>query len=686
MHLNGNDVFARVQQAGAHGECTLVGEVSGIGGGVGVVGDVAVGHVVLCRLDAVDVHNHTIVDLVVQLEGILARGNLRKVELLAEIVGRTFGLCVGAIVERRADKGLHGVDIGKSQGSLSLAPTVVGECGAVPLSAVERPLVVVFPFLAEVDDVRQCGSGSHPSCKAVSSGCFGTEDDGCEEFAVELAGGYGNVVDEEASLAGVRREFYALFAALLHVEGGVAFERGEQLVVASGVVEGALDAVGGAIGRCAFVGHHASGACGKAVDDGGDAFGGEDAAADEAEGVDILLTEVGILQHVEEDGDELVVEIEAVSAVVPVGIAVGIFLAFEGLKGRGGAECAIEIEEHEAEASAVNLAESLDVVARPVDSSHEHFRCHIVDVFVDVDDVADFLIVGIVVGVVRQHHPIVEDVLRSAHLGVAGVGPDFELVDFVAAESVVGIGVVLVVGFAHVDETLVLSVDVEHHGLVFLSLHVESGGEYDALQGGILEAASVVVSAAAHLQGLVLEEGFAFEERVVEGILSFIAFAGLDLEGTWFVGTAPSSCHCEVGFLAQAQRTVGGEVFEVDGAVPVAVPVAGRGLSASGNAVGAADVASHVVVVEVGVVGGDGEDGEGEVLVVFDEGLRDDGAGQVAVLEGTYAQRGGLVEVEGLSGLHLVAVCACRCGPVGGVDECGSGFGGMYPYGSRGVE
>ena len=85
----------------------------------------------------------------------------------------------------------------------------------------------------------------------------------------------------------------------------------------------------------------------------------------------------------------------------------------------------------------------------------------------------------------------------------------------------------------------------------------------------------------------------------------------LDFEGAWFVGAAPSSGYGEVGFLAQAQRTVGIEVFEVDGTVPIAVPVAGRCLPASGNAVCAADVAPHIIVVEVVVVGGNGEYGEG---------------------------------------------------------------------------
>lgn len=91
--------------------------------------------------------------------------------------------------------------------------------------------------------------------------------------------------------------------------------------------------------------------------------------------------------------------------------------------------------------------------------------------------------------------------------------------------------------------------------------------------------------------------GFVVEEGEVQGVESLVLFGGFDFKGVGCVGSAPASDHCEVGFLVYGYGAVCFDVFEVNGAVPVHIPVAWGGLSVACSSVDSAYVYAHCVVV-----------------------------------------------------------------------------------------
>ena len=132
-----------------------------------------------------------------------------------------------------------------------------------------------------------------------------------------------------------------------------------------------------------------------------------------------------------------------------------------------------------------------------------------------------------------------------------------------------------VVRFAHVDYADVVAVDEVDGWLVSLSVDVDTRALDDFLNGWVDEAGTGVVSAIANLKHLVAEMRFGRERtelKVIEVLVEFLAC--LDLEGMWVKSTAPSSAGTYVGFLREDALVVGCDIFEVDGTLPIGVPIA----------------------------------------------------------------------------------------------------------------
>ena len=140
------------------------------------------------------------------------------------------------------------------------------------------------------------------------------------------------------------------------------------------------------------------------------------------------------------------------------------------------------------------------------------------------------------------------------------------------------------------------------HGLVALTVEVQTGRLCDVLQGGVFEAGIVVVAAVAYLERAVADVGLLLEEGVEQVLFAAQLLVALQLESVRSPCTAPSAAHLEVGVLVEHHHTVLVQIGEVDGALPVHVPVALRRLSVARTAVGALLEDTYLAAVEeVGV-------------------------------------------------------------------------------------
>ena len=85
--------------------------------------------------------------------------------------------------------------------------------------------------------------------------------------------------------------------------------------------------------------------------------------------------------------------------------------------------------------------------------------------------------------------------------------------------------------------------------------------------------------------------------------------------------------------LVEGRDALLGKVFDVGGTVPVHVPVARAALAVAGTAVYTPDEDAEFIAIEVGVVRDNGDHGKRVVLILIYIGTRDNGTGEVAVLE-----------------------------------------------------
>ena len=237
------------------------------------------------------------------------------------------------------------------------------------------------------------------------------------------------------------------------------------------------------------------------------------------------------------------------------------FLVHEHLEGVAGLERPVKVEEHEAVFAAVLVLEALDVVLRPVPVSEVELCSHVVDVFVDVEHPLDFLIHLAACGIGRELvHEFEERLLRSAFLHVARVRRHLKLVDFLVVPSVVGIDIMLVVGFPDIEHADILAVDELMHGLVALHIDVYSRRLHDVLQSRVQEAAHVVVATIPHLQRPVPDVWLVLKELVVEVFVSSQFLVAFQFESVGVPSPAPSTAHLEVDVLVEHHLPLSVEV------------------------------------------------------------------------------------------------------------------------------
>ena len=467
-----------------------------------------------------------------------------------------------------------------------------------------------------------------PSDEAVAATGFGLQAHGGKELARVFAVGHEDVVHIDVAPLGVGAQMHLLGCdvgqlhtlVLLHLLG----HRG------SAVLEFAADFFQRAVGAGPLLRHGGAHAVAQLIEDGGGALGVED-AAHQAEGGGELAAEVGVLHQVHEEGAELDLAVAALGGVVDVVIAVPLHTVdpAEGVAADGDlallvhapairAESGIEVEEGDAEAPVGSLAVGLQVVVGPVPGAEVQLCGHVVHELVHVHQRADLVVHGSVGAVGREVIEVQQRLAGAQHHIGAGVGA--LLVDFhvVLRDAEVGEAEVLVVRLAQVDEAHVAPVDVVDHGLVGHHVEVDARAAYDLVQGSILDAGAAVVAAAAHLQRLVADVGFVREEGIVHGVLALIDAVGLELEGLGVVSAGPAAADAEVHVLVEDHVVLPGHhVLEVDGPVPVHVPVDGRGLAVARAAVHAADIDADAVVVEVFIWTGDIDDGQQVLAFAF---------------------------------------------------------------------
>ena len=467
-----------------------------------------------------------------------------------------------------------------------------------------------------------------PSDEAVAATGFGLQAHGSKELARVLAVGHEDVVHVDVAALSVAAEVHLLgrhigqlhSLVLLHLLGHGG----------SAVLEFAAYLIQRAVGAGPLLSHGGTHAGSQFIEDGTRAHGVED-AAHQAEGGSELAAEVGILHQIHEEGAELDLAVAPLGGVVDVVIAVPLHAVdpAEGVAVHGhlpflvhaaavGAEGSIEVKEGDAETSVGSFAVGFQVVVRPVPRAEVQLCRHVVHEFVHVHQRADLVVDGSVGAVGREVVEVQQRFAGAQHHVGTGVGA--LLVDFhiLLGDAEVGEAEVLVVRLAQVDESHVAAVDVVDHRLVGHHVEVDAGTADDLVEGGILDAGTAVVAAAAHLQRLVADVGFVREEGVVHGVLTLVDPVCLELEGLGVVAARPAAADAEVHILVEDHVVpVGQHILEVDGAVPVHVPVDGRGLPIACAAVHSTDVDADAVVVEVFIRAGDVDDGEQVLAFAF---------------------------------------------------------------------
>ena len=230
------------------------------------------------------------------------------------------------------------------------------------------------------------------------------------------------------------------------------------------------------------------------------------------------------------------------------------------------------------ELAVVAAAEAFGVVAvaDPVRRADVGDGGHVVDELVDIDLLPEFLVFRVVADLRRQAQPLVERGLVAGFLVVA-VGI-LEGIHVVLVVAVVGSAVEFGGGLAQVEHADELAVEEDVRGLQVLAIDVDTAGEEGLLDDGVLDAPVllrvVVVAAIAHEDHLVFVVGRAGEELVVELLLSVVEVACLELERGGRIVAAPSAYDAHLGLLVDGHLAVCGDVFEVDGPLPVHVDVA----------------------------------------------------------------------------------------------------------------
>ena len=314
-------------------------------------------------------------------------------------------------------------------------------------------------------------------------------------------------------------------------------------------------------------------------------------------------------------------------------------------------------------------AKALDIVGvgNPVAGPDVTFQSHIVDVLVDVKAVA-YLLVEFrsllgreLKGKVHEFQPCLVVTNLLVVLRVAKV----KLVHVLCVYAIIAISIVLVVAFAYVEHSHILAVEEDMGRLIVLTVDVEATLHHDLLQCRVDDTSIGVVASVAHLPAAILVVWLVGKDRTIDGVDTLVPLVCLDTEGGFHlpvltvhhsasVRASPSSGYLHVYLLVHLRNVrnitilvlLRDKIFEVDGTLPVHVPVAGRALPIARNSIRTSGIYSYGIVVKVLGVGRNGDDRQVIVVVPVYIAARDHRTWQIAVCNEAETKDCSLCDIE----------------------------------------
>ena len=123
-------------------------------------------------------------------------------------------------------------------------------------------------------------------------------------------------------------------------------------------------------------------------------------------------------------------------------------------------------------------AESLYIIGicQPIRSPHIALQCHIVDILVHIQQVANLAIcfLGVCLSQTScQFQQLFPRFVVTYFLVILGIA-QVELVHIVEVDTIVAVGKVLIVALADVEHPIILSVQEDMSGLIVLTIDIES--------------------------------------------------------------------------------------------------------------------------------------------------------------------------------------------------------------------
>ena len=240
--------------------------------------------------------------------------------------------------------------------------------------------------------------------------------------------------------------------------------------------------------------------------------------------------------------------------------------------------------------------------------------------------------------------------------------------------AVVGIDKPVIVGFAEINHTFELTVDVFYHLHGALHIEVDARALDDSGQGGIHKTGVVlpdIVATITQKDGLITDVGFLWEEGIVEAVQPVEDLVRLQFHRTRIYLSCPSARHADVHILVEEHTLRRTDITEIHRTVPVLIPVDRIITSITCDTVLSHDVYAPHLISEVFLIADDGDDGNSIVGAGLDIASGDGHTGQITVFEETEHIVGGLVDGEQTIFAYLTGSIARggRHAAIGGVHQ-----------------